>query len=89
MKSNFPRVGLAKICGWFGITRQAYYKNQNDRESKKINAELVLNQVKKIRLNHKRIGTRKLFSIMEPFKADHKIKMGRVLYLIYYQRIAY
>jgi hypothetical protein len=20
-------MGLAKLCGWFGITRQAYYQN--------------------------------------------------------------
>jgi hypothetical protein len=27
MKSNFSHIGLAKLCGWFGITRQAYYQH--------------------------------------------------------------
>ena len=27
MKSNYARIGLAKLCGWFGVTRQAYYQN--------------------------------------------------------------
>jgi len=26
MKSNFPRIKLAKLCGWFGITRQHIIK---------------------------------------------------------------
>ena len=27
MKNTFSHIGLAKLCGWFGITRQAYYQN--------------------------------------------------------------
>ncbi len=38
---------------------------------------MVIQQVKNIRKNHRRIGTRKLFEIMQPFLLGHSIKMGR------------
>lgn len=27
MKATYTHIGLAKLCGWFGVTRQAYYQN--------------------------------------------------------------
>lgn len=27
MKTSFQSIGLTKLCSWFGITRQANYKN--------------------------------------------------------------
>ena len=77
MKINFPRIGLAKLCGWFGITRQAYYQNNWEGISTTLEEELVLQQVKNIRKNHRRIGTRKLYEMIQPFILDHHIKMGR------------
>jgi putative transposase len=38
---------------------------------------LVLNKVLEIRKNHPRIGTRKLYFMMQPFLIEHHIKMGR------------
>jgi putative transposase len=77
MKSNFPHIGLARLCGWFGITRQAYYQNNWEGVSTTLEEDLVLQQVKGIRKNHRRIGTRKLFEMMQPFLLEHSIKMGR------------
>jgi putative transposase len=77
MKSNFSRIGLAKLCGWFGITRQAYYQNNWEGISTTLEEELVIQQVKSIRSNHKRMGTRKLYEMLHPFMQDHAIKMGR------------
>lgn len=77
MKSNFSHIGLAKLCGWFGITRQAYYQNNWEGISTTIEEDLVIQQVKTIRKNHRRIGTRKLYDIMQPFILEHRIKMGR------------
>ncbi len=77
MKSNFSHIGLARLCGWFGITRQAYYQNNWEGVSTTIEEDLVIQQVKNIRKNHRRIGTRKLFEIMQPFLLGHSIKMGR------------
>ena len=77
MKSNFAHIGLAKLCGWFGITRQAYYQNNWEGVSTTLEEDLVIQQVKYIRKNHRRIGTRKLFEMMQPFLSEHSIKMGR------------
>ena len=77
MKSNFSHIGLAKLCGWFGITRQAYYQNNWEGISIGIEQELVLKQVHQIRKNHRRIGTRKLYEIMQVYMIEHGIKMGR------------
>jgi transposase InsO family protein len=77
MKNNFARIGLAKLCGWFGVTRQAYYQNNWEGVSTTLEEELVIQQVKSIRSNHKRMGTRKLYEMLQPFMQDHAIKMGR------------
>jgi len=77
MKSNFPHIGLARLCGWFGITRQAYYQNNWEGVSTTLEEELVIQQVKNIRENHRRMGTRKLYEIIQPFILEHNIKMGR------------
>jgi transposase InsO family protein len=77
MKSNFPHIGLAKLCGWFGITRQAYYQNNWEGISTTLEEDLVLQKVKAIRKNHRRIGTRKLYEMIYPFMLEHHIKMGR------------
>ena len=77
MKNNFARIGLARLCGWFGITGQAYYQNNWEGVSTTLEEELMIQQVKKIRSNHKRMGTRKLYEILHPFMQEHAIKMGR------------
>lgn len=77
MKNNFSHIGLAKLCGWFGITRQAYYQNNWEGISSSIEEELVIQQVKNIRKNHRKIGTRKLYEMIQPYLLEHQIKMGR------------
>ncbi|CAN5387590.1 IS3 family transposase [soil metagenome] len=77
MKKNFARIGLARLCGWFGITRQAYYQNNWEGVATTLEEELVIQQVKQIRCNHKRMGTRKLYEMLQPFMQEHAIKMGR------------
>ena len=77
MKSNFSHIGLAKLCGWFGITRQAYYQNSWKAIDVSIEEDLILSEVHKIRKNHKRMGTRKLYDKLQSFMLEHQIKMGR------------
>ena len=77
MKNNFQHIGLAKLCGWFGITRQAYYQNSWGGISTTFKEAAVLQQVRFIRNNHPRIGTRKLYEMLQPFMLEHSIKMGR------------
>ena len=77
MKISYAHIGLAKICDWFGITRQAYYKKIKQRSVQSIKEELVIKEVLEIRKNHKRMGGRKLYLKLESFFSDHQIKMGR------------
>ena len=77
MKSNFPRIGLARLCSWFGISRQAYYQHTWELISTTIEDEMIIQQVKHIRKNHRRIGTRKLYEMLQPFILEHQIKIGR------------
>jgi putative transposase len=77
MKSNFSHIGLAKLCGWFGLTRQAYYQNGWNGVYISIEEDILLKEVSSIRENHKRMGTRKLYDKLQVFMIEHQIKMGR------------
>ncbi|MBC9813066.1 IS3 family transposase [Crocinitomicaceae bacterium CZZ-1] len=77
MKLRQPKIGLSKLCWLFGVTRQAYYQSFYRNEFLGIEQELVLKEVLSIRKNHPRIGTRKLYVMLEQFMLEHQIKMGR------------
>lgn len=77
MKNKFHHIGLAKLCGWLGISRQAYYQNTWKAIDTSIEQELVLQAVKSIRKSHPRLGTRKLYEKLQPFLLENGIKMGR------------
>lgn len=77
MKRNFPRIGIARLCGWFGISRQAYYQHTWEVITTTIEEEMILHQVKQIRASHRRMGTRKLYEKLQPFMLEHQIKLGR------------
>mgnify|MGYP001401770550 CR=1 FL=1 len=77
MKDNYPHIGLSRFCRLLGITRQAYYKHFWYKESESIEQNLVLDQVRLIRKTHRRMGTRKLYELLQNFMLEHQIKMGR------------
>lgn len=77
MKERQPKIGLSKLCWLFGVTRQAYYQSFHREQCVGIEQELVLKEVVSIRKNHPRIGTRKLYVMLEDFVLEHQIKMGR------------
>lgn len=77
MKTTFSRIGLAKLCGWFGITRQAYYQNSWSAVTKTTKEDVVIDHVKQIRSKHPKMGTRKLYKKLQPFMKEHQVKMGR------------
>ena len=77
MKNNFQIIGLAKLCSWLGMSRQAYYQNSWKAIDTSIEEELILQQVNQIRQNHPRLGTRKLYDKLQAFMIENSIKMGR------------
>ena len=80
MKTSYDHINLAKICGWFGITRQAYYQYGWRLMDHTIEAELLIKEVLKIRKLHKRMGGRKLYDKLKDFMLTHQIKMGRDIF---------
>lgn len=60
-----------------GYTRQALYKKVGADEKTFLQAELILQKVQQIRKKHKRVGTRKLHKMLEPFFKEHDFNLGR------------
>jgi len=77
MKDSNKNLSLIKICRLLGISRQAYYQYWKNNEILSIEKELVLKQVFLIRQDHKQMGTRKIYGLLQPFLQQHNIKMGR------------
>lgn len=77
MKNHYPKIGLGKFCRLLGVTRQAYYQHFWHQEQYVFEDELILSEVIKIRKNHRHIGGRKLYELLQPFLLEHQIKMGR------------
>lgn len=65
------------LCALFGLSRQAWYDSRKRKEDRQMEEVLVLSEVKKIRKDHKAMGTEKLQVVMQPFFDDNHIKMGR------------
>ena len=65
------------LCRLLGYTRQAYYKRERREERAAFAAELVIQEVVRIRSVQRRVGTRKLYHMTSPFCLEHGIKMGR------------
>lgn len=77
MRPNFKGIGIADLCPWLGVSRQAYYQGRKSLLQGLVEREVLLSEVIEIRKNHKRMGGRKLFSKLEKFMSEHQIKMGR------------
>lgn len=77
MKDRYPHVSLVRFCRLLGVTRQAFYQHGWQAQAMGIEHELVLQQVHAIRRDHRRMGGRKLYELLEPFMLEHGIKMGR------------
>jgi putative transposase len=77
MKMTYQHIGLVKLCGWFGMTRQSYYQHNWTSIETTFEQELVLKQIKEIRKRHPKMGGRKLYTMLEPFLLFHHIKIGR------------
>ena len=77
MKDSYPGVSLLRFCRLLGVTRQALYQHEWHYEDLNIEAGLIIEQVIDIRRRHPIIGTRKLYLMLQPFLAEHQIKIGR------------
>ncbi len=76
-KGIHPKIAMGVRCRLLGLSRQAHYQHQWRFIEESLGQDLVLQEVHFIRKQHPAIGTRKLFAMLQPFLADHKIKIGR------------
>ncbi len=65
------------MCGLFGYTRQAWYDTKKRQSKTQLSEVLVLNEAKKMRKEHKKMGCEKIHELLSSFLAGHQIKMGR------------
>jgi len=77
MKDSYPSINVERLCRLLGVTRQALYQYEWNREELSIEAELIIQQVVDIRKRHPVLGTRKLYTMLQPFLSEHQIKTGR------------
>ncbi|MBK9163751.1 MAG: IS3 family transposase [Acidobacteria bacterium] len=68
---------LGEACRLLGYTRQAYYKGKRRVEKRAFEAEIVLQEVGRLRKEQKRIGVRKLHHMMSGFAREHSVEIGR------------
>jgi putative transposase len=61
----------------FGKTRQAWYYHNTYHKNLQMHHVIVVRLVKELRMLHPRIGTRKLFFLLQVAFNEHQIKVGR------------
>jgi putative transposase len=66
---------LVSACGLFGVNRQVYYRRKNSAQSSRETAEKVVFLVREVRQQMPRIGTRKLYYLLEDQLKD--LRVGR------------
>src|SRR6187402_181010 len=77
MKDIYQSISLTRLCRLLGITRQAFYQHFWDVSDIRVEHELVLDEVNRIRQIHPVIGVRKLYYLLQSFLLEHQVKMGR------------
>ncbi len=70
---------MVRICGLFGMTRQAYYHHFWRQSDISAEEAIVLEMVREIRVHQPKIGVRKLQKMIAGKLCEHQIKMGRDL----------
>lgn len=77
MRLSRPLVGVGKLCGLFGTTRQAWYRARQEKERREMEAMAVVWKVRQIRKELPRCGGRKLYFLIGGFLDGHGIQLGR------------
>lgn len=77
MRQDYSKVALATLCRLFGKTRHSWYDHQWHRKQMLLTDELVLFYVNQIRGQLPRLGTRKLYHLLQQRLAPHHTQIGR------------
>lgn len=77
MRQFYPAVGVARLCGLFGKSRQALYDADWRETDDMMQEEFILVMIKDIRKNLPKIGGAKLYNLLKEEITGHGIKIGR------------
>lgn len=77
MKYEHPKKGIEKLSKLFGKTRHAYYDQLWRTQSDILKDDLILQLVHEIRESLPRIGTRKLYYMINQKLTEHRLGAGR------------
>lgn len=77
MKEYYSFVGLKRLCGLFGKTRQAFYDHAQRNESTLFEQALIIDLVKSHRAVLPKVGAVKLLHMLQEGFASHRISIGR------------
>lgn len=77
MKQDYPSVALATLCRLFGKTRHSWYDQGWHKKQKLLTDDLVLHYVNQIREQLPKLGTRKLYHLLQAHLAQHQVQVGR------------
>lgn len=77
MKLDHTELAIEKLCKLFGKTRHAFYDHQWRSEDDFLKEELILQLVHEIRQSLPKIGTRKLYYLVNQKLIEHSLEAGR------------
>ena len=77
MRQDHPTVALATLCKLFGKTRHSWYDKGWHCKQVLLTDELVLYYVNQIRQQLPKLGTRKLYHLLQTRLAPHHVRVGR------------
>ena len=77
MKQDYSHLSWEFLCRLFGKTRHAYYDHLRRSGHASMKEEIILQLVYQIRVPLPRLGTRKLFFLLQPQLESHGISAGR------------
>ena len=70
-------VTVEAMCGWLGLSRQAWYQQQRRQQRKVECTAAILTRIRRIRQRHPRLGGRKLLHKLQPWLRQQSLRMGR------------
>lgn len=77
MKQYYPHIGLQRLCGLFGKTRQAYYEHSWSTADGELEEALVVDLVRQLRTTMPGVGGVKLLQIVRQNMQGHPVLIGR------------
>lgn len=77
MRPRVKNVGLDRLCGLFGRTRQAWYESQKRAVETAYRDELILERVHEHRRQHSKLGGRKLHYLLNSQLEENGLSVGR------------